>query len=234
MVIQKERITPTQKKILQLILQGYKEIRQITKEMGMSRNAIHYQLRRLEERDLIKKKTLINVGNVSVGIVELNFLRMEDIRSILGLQAEGNALLTGCTWNPRYKDDSTLKLPDNSKMLLEREGFKINKVICFTTSEARDRRATLDLPEFDYVIHDFASYQSFNIKQSILKVLRENLEKHSVILDMTPLTKIFSIVLLELAHEYGLPIFYTVRSGDNYRIEWHADSERRLEKEGKT
>ncbi|MHA1405729.1 MAG: winged helix-turn-helix transcriptional regulator, partial [Candidatus Helarchaeota archaeon] len=65
-------VTETQLKILNLIYQGNKEIRQITEKMGMSRNAIHYQIRRLEEQELIQKKTLIKVGSVQVGGVDLN------------------------------------------------------------------------------------------------------------------------------------------------------------------
>ncbi|MHA1427103.1 MAG: MarR family transcriptional regulator, partial [Candidatus Helarchaeota archaeon] len=78
-------VTETQLKILDLIYQGNKEIRQITEKMGMSRNAIHYQIRRLEKQELIQKKTLIKVGSVQVGGVDLNPLFLHEIRKLLGI-----------------------------------------------------------------------------------------------------------------------------------------------------
>ncbi|MHA1315859.1 MAG: hypothetical protein ACTSRB_18300, partial [Candidatus Helarchaeota archaeon] len=172
-------------------------------------------------QELIQKKTLIKVGSVQVGGVDLNPLFLHEIRKLLGIPEKDYTLITGCTWNPNHPDDRTLDLPEIGKKLLEESKFHVTKTTCFITPPARERRVDKKYPPLDYHEFGYASFQSFDLREQILRVLKEDLKEQDVILDMTPLTKVFSIILLDIAHQYNLPIFYTVRTKDGYRLEWY-------------
>ncbi|MHA1785668.1 MAG: winged helix-turn-helix transcriptional regulator [Candidatus Helarchaeota archaeon] len=215
------KFSKTQKKILKLIDNGFTEIRTITAKMGLSRTAVHYQLKQLKKKKVIFLKTKFKMGNVKIGEVEFNPLFTHEIRKALNKKLLNHVLFTGCTWNPNYKDEETLKIPEISSMLLEKSNIPVDKIVCFTTPQALKLRKARGYPDLDYYPFEFKIYQDLNVRNVILDVLKKEILSHDIILDMTPLSKIFTITLLDLAHEYKLPIFYLVKSDGAYHLEWY-------------
>jgi len=148
--------------------------------------------------------------------VFLSFEWVERLRKILGVKAP-NCFISGYTWNPMKPSDlNPLKTFFDGLTKLESEGFKISKVICFTTPEASaklrevaDKIGVQRLPDKE-VKHPFSFYQTSyeDLKFEVKRVVDSEIYDYTIILDVTPLTKLFSDCIAWISEKYGLPRIY--------------------------
>jgi hypothetical protein len=216
-------IPEKQIEILKLLQKGPLRQNELRLKVGITGPALLYHLDRMERSNLIIKKMIYQVGNAKNNEISLNPAAMQNIRNILGLKLEKMTLITG------YGLEKTaVTLPDNSLLLLKKNHYKINRIVCFTTSDAKSARdevinerglitpdRTVIFQYTDYKFLESAFYQQLE------SILSEELQTSNVILDLTPLTKMLSFKFLELANKYLLPCFYIgTNAKDEYILYW--------------
>lgn len=218
-----EEIPIKQREILQILLNGPIRQNELHKKVGITAPALLYHLDRMERNNLILKKTIFQVGNAKNNEISINPTALQHIREILGLKMEECTLITGYG-----KDINAMNLPDNSLKLLIKNHFKIKRIIHFTTPDAKEIRDKITkeqkllIPDrielFDYKEYRFLESELYTRLEGILS---EELKHANVILDLTPLSKMFSFKLLELANKYHLLCFYIgMNKKEEYILYW--------------
>jgi|Deesub1362A_J573_1020465.scaffolds.fasta_scaffold00151_71 hypothetical protein len=94
---------------------------------------------------------------------------------------------------------------------LEKENIKIKKHIAFTTPLAQEKIRDAGYTYGDEEItFEFEVYQHEmdKVREALKKAIEANLRSYDIIIDLTPLTKLFTIAGLSLAKEYGLKAMY--------------------------
>ncbi len=209
-----ESITDRQKEILQLLQNRavghpYRQ-NELQTALRISAPALLYHLNRLAAEHLIEKQTITQVGNARLNEITLNQAALQRVRAILGTPASQVTLITGFGVL-----EEGYKVPDISLRLLAAGGYKIARVVCFTSPDARQKReahANVDhlkpcdrYCEFPY--EDYRHVQSTFFEQ-VESILQEEQRGADVVIDLTPLSKLYSFQLLAMANQYHLPCFY--------------------------
>jgi len=133
-------------------------------------------------------------------------------RMALGYRAP-YCLISGYTWNPQRPDDlDPLRNYVDALHKLAQEGINVEYVVCFTTPEAQERRVKSEVkpdPNEEIAL-PFDVYQSnyHQLKLEITSVVNRVIYKYEPILDITPLTKLFSDILAEISEKYYLKRIY--------------------------
>jgi len=144
--------------------------------------------------------------------VKLKPAYVEEARRRLGVQAP-LCLVSGYTWNPaRPGDVEPLRNYVDALEKLKGEGVEVSYVYCFTTPEAAKKRAELGIkpdPDHEEAL-PFEVYQVGyeELRRRIYEAVDQLVYHYSLLLDITPLTKLFSDVLAEVSERYGLARLY--------------------------
>lgn len=91
----KEDFSERQIHILNLLFEKEYQQKDLQKALKTTAPNLYYHLNKLEELDLIKKKTLYEVGNVKINVISLNPTSRQQIRKIIGKEVSNFALITG-------------------------------------------------------------------------------------------------------------------------------------------
>jgi hypothetical protein len=164
---------------------------------------------------LIETKTIMEVGAVKIYEISINTLSLHRIRKILNKKVEHTILITGFG-----KYEAAYQIPDISKELLlsERpEIGKIDRIICFTTEESLEIRKSKEKEEnltpfsqLEIHSYDYEDYRRYGTAafDDLEKTILTNIDKNEIFLDLTPLSKLLTIKLLDYAEKYDIPSFY--------------------------
>jgi len=107
------------------------------------------------------------------------------------------------------------RVPDVVLNILRKYKFPITRIICFTTPDGKAKREDhiidKNLIKIDeFVILPYKEYRHTESEffQRIEDILSKEMKEADIIIDITPLSKLFSFKLLELANKYPLPCVY--------------------------
>ena len=195
---------------LNLLFEKEYQQKDLQEALKTSAPNLYYHLNKLEELDLIRKKTLYEVGNVKINEISLNPASRQQIRKIIGKDVSNYVLITG------FGELKTgYRVPDLVYNILNKYHYPISRIICFTTLDAREKRKEFKDEEnlmkidefFMYPYEDYRFIESEFLKSIEIKVSKE-MQDANIIIDLTPLSKLFSFKLLELANKYQIPCVY--------------------------
>ncbi len=206
----KEDFSERQTHILNLLFEKEYQQKDLQEALKTSAPNLYYHLNKLEELDLIRKKTLYEVGNVKINEISLNPASRQQIRKIIGKDVSNYVLITG------FGELKTgYRVPDLVYNILNKYHYPISRIICFTTLDAREKRKEFKDEEnlmkidefFMYPYEDYRFIESEFFESIEIKVSKE-MQDANIIIDLTPLSKLFSFKLLELANKYQIPCVY--------------------------
>ena len=205
-----EDFSEKQIQILNLLFEKEYQQKELQEKLDTSAPNLHYHLNRLEELDLIRKKTLYKVGNVKINSISLNPAARQQVRKILGKVVKNYTLITGFgSLKTGYR------VPDLVLNILRTYNFPIIRIICFTTPDGKAKRDDHIIDENlikidEFVILPYKEYRHTESEffQRIEDILSKEMKEADIIIDITPLSKLFSFKLLELANKYLLPCVY--------------------------
>jgi len=203
-------ISERQKHILELLSEKEYLQNKLQEALSMTAPNLHYHLTRLEATDLIKKETLYEIGNAKTNRISLNPAARQQVRQIIGLEIKYYTLITGLgALKTGYR------VPDLVLKILKKYKFSITRIVCFSTPDAKKKREEHQLQEklqkIDrYIIYPYVEYRYIESEffQKAEHFLSEEMKDANIIIDLTPLSKLFSFKLLELANKYQLPCMY--------------------------
>lgn len=208
-------------KILNLLFEKEYLQNELQKALKTTASNLHYHLTRLEEYNLLQKKTLYKIGNAKRNRISINPSSRQHIRKILGFKVKNFTLITGFG----YLGEG-YKLPDSVLQKLKEKHYPISRIVCFTSPDAlklrKKNQKQENLVKIDLLIKFL--YQDYrNIKseffQKVEKTISEEMKSADLIIDLTPLSKLFSFKLLELANKYFLPCVYLgMNKDENYEL----------------
>lgn len=212
-------MSQTANKLLKLLLEGPQLQKDLPKRLKVKRPTVKHHVDRLEQEGLINKKLIAKAGPIKIIQLEINKLALTQIRQRLALHVNKRTLISGFTYDPRIQDSDTLKLPDITRRLLVEKEYLVDKLVCFTTKIAMEERNKANLPPVDrYIPHPFKVYQD----PSFLKIAKQELAQEilnaDVVIDITPLTKIYTITMLNIAYHYKLPVVYVARENSTAKL----------------
>jgi DNA-binding PadR family transcriptional regulator len=221
--IKDQKIADKQTIILRLLYDQPRRQNELQQILEISAPALLYHLSHLEKQQLIKKTTLMQIGNAKVNEISLNPLARQRIRAIIGYEGERCTLITGFG-----KLDTGYRVPDISCRLLESEGFPINRLVCFSSEDAKaireEQQSSESLRSVDqYYLFPYQDYRNFESEffGQVENILQQEMQLADIILDLTPLSKIYSFKILEIANWSHLPCFYLGQdAGENYFLIW--------------
>ncbi len=197
-------------KILNLLFKKEYLQNELQKELKTTAPNLHHHLTRLEKYNLVQKKTLHKIGNAKINSISLNPSSRQHIRKILELKVKNYTLITGFgILGTGYK------LPDLVLEILRENYYPISKIVCFTSKDAlkkrKEHQKQENLINFNQIIKfPYEDYRNITSEffQKIEGILSEEMKSSDIIIDLTPLTKLFSFKLLEIANLYNLPCVY--------------------------
>ena len=212
----KEDFSERQINILNLLNKNEYQQKDLQEALKTTAPNLYYHLNKLEELDLVKKKTLYEVGNVKINIISLNPASRQQVRKIIGKEVSNYVLITGFgVLKTGYR------VPDLVYNILIKYHYPISRVICFTTPDAKEKREEFKEVENLLNIDDFFTYPYEEYRfieseffQSIEIKISKEMESANIIIDLTPLSKFFSFKLLELANKYQIPCIYLGMDGE--------------------
>lgn len=211
------KLSLKQKQIIELLLEKHYLQNELQDILGISASALFYQLNTLEKKNIIEKKTIFQIGNAKKNKISLNPTSLQLIRKIMDIKIEKLTLITGYgTLGTGYR------LPDIAYKLLINNYFKINRVVCFTSNDALKIRNSKIMQEklikidnnYKFEYNDFRNLHSI-LFQDLEKILQKELSESNIIVDLTPMSKLFSFKLLELCNRFKLPCFYIGQDENN-------------------
>ena len=205
-----EDFSEKQIQILNILFEKEYQQKELQEQLCTSAPNLHYHLNRLEELYMIRKKTLYEVGNVKINSISLNPAARQQVRKILGKDVKNYTLITGFgSLKTGYR------VPDLVLNILRKYKFPITRIICFTTPDGKVKRyehiTDENLIKIDeFVILPYKEYRHTESEffQRIEDILSKEMKEADIIIDITPLSKLFSFKLLELANKYLLPCVY--------------------------
>jgi len=205
-----EDFSERQTKILELLFEKEYQQKDLQEALDTTAPNLHYHLNRLEEIDLIRKKTLYEVGNVKINSISLNPAARQQARKIIGKEVTNYTLITGFG-----KLAKGYQVPDLVFKELKKYNYPITRVVCFTTEESKtirqkagEEEALINIDDdFPYDYLEYRHIESEFFQTAEMKVSKE-MENANVIIDLTPLSKLFSFRMLELANKYLIPCVY--------------------------
>jgi len=219
----KKELAENQKAILKLLMEKKYRQNELQNKLGISSPGLLYHLNILEKKKLIIKKTIQQIGNARINEISINPLQLQRIRSNLNLQIKKSTLITGFG-----KLGEGYRLPDESVDLLKKHHYKIERIACFTSIDAlkiREEKISEEnlIKISKYYLYDHNEYRNLDsyLFSELDGILREELKDANLLIDITPLTKLFSLILLKKSNEYDLPCFYIGKeSKGNNKLIW--------------
>ncbi|MFX0101556.1 MAG: winged helix-turn-helix domain-containing protein [Candidatus Hodarchaeota archaeon] len=197
-----------QVRIIKLLLDKPYLQKDLAQRLGISGAGLLYHLKKLENEELITKNTKIQVGNVKIKEISININGLQRARKIAGIEKKEWTLISG------FGKDSQLgkpfKLPSIAKQLLTDHGYKISKIVAFITPES-NINAAKELETIDRVItYNYVDYRNGDseLMNKLEFFLQEEQKIADLIIDLTPLTKLLTLKLLELSYKFKIPSFY--------------------------
>jgi DNA-binding transcriptional ArsR family regulator len=201
-----EKLGTRKLQILKTILrQGRTSIAEIQRATNIPRSSLIHHLKWLESRGYIIQE---RKGKIIENIVSPSYA--QKLRKELKIKVP-KLLISGYTYDPSKPDIKTLELLQRALDFLEKEGIKVEKTIAFTTPLAQKKikeagyiRGNEEVP-MEYEIY---SNRQKKIEREMRKRIEQNILTRDILVDLTPLSKLFTIVGLYLSKEYGLRSFY--------------------------
>lgn len=197
-----------QRRILELLLQKPYQQKHLAEALAISGAGLLYHLNFLENARLIQKKTLMEVGNVSVNEISIDPSAFQRARQIIGRKTGKYTLITGFGKTSELGDSYTI--PMTTHRLLSEQGYIIDRVVAFIThdSDLAKAKQLLNIDrELPAIIDDYRNIDS-EMMRRLESVIQEEQREQDVILDVTPLTKLFTMRLLEISNKYHIPSTY--------------------------
>ncbi len=205
-----EQLAEKQKIILQLLIERTYRQNELQKALKISAPSLSYHLERLADDHLIEKKTITQIGNAKLNEISLQPSALQRVRSLLGKSSSQYTLITGFGFQ-----EEGYRIPDISSRLLLKEGYKITRIVGFTNPEAREKREKQNSSEKLCSIDRYCvyPYQDYRYTTSpffvqVENILQEEQRTSDLLIDLTPLSKLFTFKLLSIANKYHLPCFY--------------------------
>lgn len=203
-------LTDRQREILEYLMEKPFLQNELQDKLSISSPSLIYHLKKLEKKMLIIKKTIQQIGSVRINEISINPYKIQQIRYLLGLKIKHNSLITGYgEYGEGYR------IPDVSYGLIKKKYFIIDRIICFTTPEAKKKRdenqVKYNLIDIDqHHTYEYSNYRNLDsiVFDQLDKIIHKEIQESDLIIDITPLSKLFSIILLKKANQYGLPCFY--------------------------
>jgi DNA-binding transcriptional ArsR family regulator len=201
-----ENLDARKQDIIKAILEnGEPSVATLQQKTGIPRSSLNHHLVMLRRKNfVIQEKAGREVLN------RLNPKYIQRFRRDFGVGAP-KLLISGYTFDPIKKDIKTLEILERATEFLKRDGIRVEKSIAFTTPLAKEKiRETQYQRGDEEVAMEIEIYQNEleKIEKSMRKVIEKNLSENEIIVDLTPLTKLFTIAGLSLAKEYGLKAIY--------------------------
>ena len=206
----KEDFSQRQLQILGALFEKEYQQKDLQKLIDTSAPNLHYHLSKLEELGLVRKETLYKVGNVKINSISLNPAARQKVRGIIGMEVEKLTLITG------FGELKTgYRVPDLIHSILCKYNYPITRVICYTTANAKQKRLEfkdqenlMEIDEFVFFPYEEYRYLKSALYQSLEMKFSKEMELANIIIDITPLSKLFSLKLLEIANKYQIPCVY--------------------------
>ena len=112
--------------------------------------------------------------------------------------------------------------------LIKKTSLQDWKIACFTSIDAlkiREEKISEEnlIKISKYYLYDHNEYRNLDsyLFSELDGILREELKDANLIIDITPLTKLFSLILLKKSNEYDLPCFYIGKENKgNNKLIW--------------
>ena len=213
-----------QKQILSLLLEHPFQQKELATEMGISGAGLLYHLNKLEDDGIIRKITTAQVGNVSINEISLNPNAIQQVRAILGKKTRKYTLITGFGIDNLKTEYYSSNIPVQAKNLLEDEGYQLSRIIALITEDSNLNRAQ-KLVKIDEVLK--ASYEDYrNIRSTFMTrdlefMIQKEQKQNDLIIDLTPISKLLTLKLLEISHQYSIPSFYMgMNEKKEYNLIW--------------
>jgi len=206
----KTKISERQKLILKSLMEKSYRQNELQELLGITSPGLLYHLNILEKFNLIIKTTIQQIGNAKINEVSINTFQLQRIREILDLKIKNCTLITG------FGELGTgYQLPDASSELLKKHHYKINRIVCFTTKKAEAIRNEKVKEEklvkiHQYYYYDYEEYRNLNSSffLDLDGIILEEIKEANLLIDITPLSKLYSFEMLKKANKYGLLCFY--------------------------
>ncbi|MGQ4876400.1 MAG: hypothetical protein ACP6IY_20240 [Promethearchaeia archaeon] len=205
-----EKISKTQKEILKLLFEKDYLQKELKKKINTSSSNLFYHVNKLENYGLINKETLNKIGNAKNILISLNPSSRQLVREILGYEVKNYTLITGFgVLKEGYK------IPEKVFKLLKEKNYPISRIVCFTSPDAltklnekQKNTSSIKIDKFiKFPYEDFRNIDS-EFFMKVETILSEEMRNANLIIDLTPLSKLYSFKLLELANKYQLPCIY--------------------------
>ncbi|MCP4762856.1 MAG: hypothetical protein GY870_13840 [archaeon] len=188
-------------------------------ELGkeISKQNFSYHLKKLEEKSLILKIKTEEWGAAHKNRISINPMKRQYIRTLISNEINNYTLITGFGFIKKG-----YLIPDISYKELKKFGYNIDRVVCFTSKDARRKRKTAEeqlikinkyYDKYEYE-KDYCNINS-ELYSNLEEILKKEIKSNNVIIDLTPLSKLFSFKLLELCNKYNLPCFFLGMGPDN-------------------
>jgi hypothetical protein len=214
-----QMLPPKQIEILKLLMEKPIKQNELGQKLKITPPALLYHIDKMENTGLIVKRTLYTIGNAKVNEISINPTALQQIRKILGMKATKLTLITG------YGSlDVGYRLPDKALALLQ-DQYLVDRIVCFTSKDAESIRAKKtkeeNLKSIDRSFcYDYSEYRFLesSFYKTVESVLSEELQTSDVLIDLTPLSKLYSFKMLEIANRYNLPCFYIGSDENNNDI----------------
>lgn len=220
-----------ERRIIEILLQnGSLNQRDLSNMLGITRAALFKHIRNLEsEKKLIVRTLTAQIGGAKQFKIALNPDHLQEIRSTCGKPSGHYTLISGAgKYNPpdiksaNANSNTTLDPPKSHEEAvialneLVHMGYKINRVILFGTPESDLKHTAKLMPEnvrsqVEIKRFPFSEYQNPESKllsEELITIIRQELALGDLIFDLTPLTKPWSIKLLDYAKNFGIHAFY--------------------------
>lgn len=214
-------LNPLQWHILDLIEQKPYLQKDLVKEIGKSGSTIQYNLNQLEKYRFIEKSTVQTIGSASIKEIKVKNSAIQKIRYLLGRNISEFTLITG------FGKDSDLfqsyMLPITSLNLLKKENYQIENIILCITPESNLDEFTKLIQPTETITFPYTDYRSEHSKlfDEIIRIIEMYTPKTNIILDLTPLTKLYTLFLLQQSINYQFPSFYLgYKSSNEYELIW--------------
>ncbi len=188
----------------------------------MSASTLSYHLDKLLDERLIEKRTLVQVGNARVNEIAVNPRAIQRVRRLIDLDVSRRTLVTGFG-----ALDTGYKLPDTIAGLLASQYHEIDRIVCFTSDDALAIRKAKEQQEQlvhvdRYCVYPYEAYRDLDSPffAAVESILQEETKAADLILDVTPLSKLYSFKFFELSDTFGFPCCYVGKKNGQDALTW--------------
>jgi hypothetical protein len=216
--------------IVSIILQHGGSIRQkqLCSVLNISRSALSRHIAHLQlDKSLIQRTIVETIGNAKLVEISLNPNRFQELRKLLGRPSNCFTLISGIglyqppavpppstanfTSPPISHEEAVIMYNE-----LVAEKYLIDNIIIFGSPQSNFAATKNLLPNhlqshirfLQYPFEDYQNPESRLFKTDLEMIIQEELKKTDLIFDLTPLTKLWTIKLLDYAKDYKIPACY--------------------------